>query len=372
VINGATYNVIASIGVGSFRFGAAFDSANGYIYVANDNSNNVSVINGATNKVIASIGVGCDPDGAAFDSANGYIYVTNFGSGTVSIISTPSQVMKQYSVTFTESGLPSGTSWYVNLSNGQSFSSTTNIITFKEPNGTYSFSIAAINGYSVSPSSGSITVKGTNISQNITFTSVTTTSYTIIFTETGLPSGISWSVTLNGTTKSSTSSSITFSVPNGTYSYTIRSVSGYTVSPSSGSITVNGKNVNQAITFTPVTTSLYTITYTETGLPSGTSWSVTLNGTTKSSTTDTITFSVPNGTYSYTIGAVSGYTVSNSNGSVTVSGKNIPVSITFSSTSPTAKQPSSGIPSIELYGIIGAVVAVAAIGSAVALIRKRR
>jgi len=211
VINGATNKVIASIGVGSHPYSAAFDSANGYIYVTNQYSDNVSVINGATNNVIASIGVGSHPYSAAFDSANGYIYVTNVGSGTVSIISTSSQVMKQYSVTFTESGLPSGTSW-----------------------------------------------------------------------------------------------------------------------------------------------------------------SVTLNGTTKSSTADTITFSVPNGTYSYSIGAVSGYTVSNSNGSVTVSGKNIPVSITFSSTSPPAKQPSSGIPSIELYGIIGAVVAVAAIGSAVALIRKRR
>jgi len=50
-----------------------------------------------------------------------------------------------YTVTFAESGLPSGTMWYVNLSNGQSFSSTTNTITFNEPNGSYTYSISTIN-----------------------------------------------------------------------------------------------------------------------------------------------------------------------------------------------------------------------------------
>jgi len=169
VINGATNKVIASIGVGVAPDGAAFDSANGYIYVANDDSNNVSVINGATNKVIAGIGVGLAPDGAAFDSANGYIYVANFGSGTVSIISTSSQVMKQYSVTFTESGLPSGASWSVTF-NGATLSSTTNTIVFNELNGTYSYVVASVSGYTVSPSSGSITVNGENIEKVVTFT----------------------------------------------------------------------------------------------------------------------------------------------------------------------------------------------------------
>ena len=62
-------------------------------------------------------------------------------------------------------------------------------------------------------------------------------------------------MTLNGATLSFTTNTIVFNEPNGTYSYTIGSVSGYTVSPSSGTITVNGANVNQAITFTPVITT---------------------------------------------------------------------------------------------------------------------
>jgi len=248
VINGTTNSVIANINVGAGPEGVAYDPSNGYIYVTNFNSNDVSVINGATNEVIANISVGSYPYGVALDSANGYIYVTNSYSGSVSIISTSPQVIKKYTVTFTESGLPSGTSWSVTF-NGTTESSSTNTITFSEPNGTYSYSIAAVSGYKVSPSSGSITVNGKNVNQAITFTSVTTTSYTITFTESGLPTGTSWSVTLNGNTETSTTNTISFTEPNGTYSFSIASINGYSVSPSSGNITVNGANVTVPLVF---------------------------------------------------------------------------------------------------------------------------
>ncbi|MEM3431431.1 MAG: YncE family protein, partial [Candidatus Micrarchaeia archaeon] len=86
VINGATNTVIQTIPVGSGPYGVAFDSSNGYVYVANCLSNNVSVINGATNTVIQTIPVGSGPEGVAFDSSNGYVYVTNDGLNTVSVI----------------------------------------------------------------------------------------------------------------------------------------------------------------------------------------------------------------------------------------------------------------------------------------------
>ena len=79
--------------------------------------------------------------------------------------------------------------------------------------------------------------------------------YGITFTENGLPSGVSWSVTLNGTTKSSSSSNITFLVPNGTYSYSIAPISGYTILSMPGynetteSLTVNGYNLSYPVTF---------------------------------------------------------------------------------------------------------------------------
>ena len=75
--------------------------------------------------------------------------------------------------------------------------------------------------------------------------------YPVTFSESGLVTGTSWSVTLGGSTRSSTSSSIGFTEPNGTYAYTVGAVAGYTVSPPSGTVTVQGSAVPVPITFTP-------------------------------------------------------------------------------------------------------------------------
>ncbi|MEM3335815.1 MAG: hypothetical protein QXY47_07275 [Thermoplasmata archaeon] len=128
--------------------------------------------------------------------------------------------------------------------------------------------------------------------------------YTVTFTESGLPSGTPWVVTFGGYAKSSTTNTISFTgIANGTYSYTIAtSDHRYGPLPSSGSFTVNGKNVNQAITFTASTSTIYTVKFTESGLPSGTIWYVNLsNGQSFSSATNRITFNEPNGTYSYKV-----------------------------------------------------------------------
>jgi hypothetical protein len=77
----------------------------------------------------------------------------------------------------------------------------------------------------------------------------------------------------------------------------------------------------------PVT---YVVSFSESGLPSGTSWNVTFNGTKSSSSSSTITFTgVKNGSYSFTVGSVPGYVASPSSGTVTVNGTNASVQITF-------------------------------------------
>jgi len=229
-----------------------------------------------------------------------------------------------YTVTFYEKDLPSGTSWYVNLSNGQSYSSSTNTITFNETNGTYSYTIATSNKeYAPTQYSGSFIVNGAPVSESITFNPVT---YKITFTESGLSSGTNWYVTLNGITKSSLNNTIIFNESNGSYSYTIQGISGYRANTYSGTINVNGNPVSVSINWTVIT---YSITITESGIQNGTSWSATLTGTTfngqyinitLSSTTNTITFNEPNGSYSYIIHLPSGYQSNNAKGSVNVSG----------------------------------------------------
>ncbi len=81
---------LLNINVGDTPFSAAYDSADGYVYVPNLQSNTVSVISGTT--VVDTINVGSQPYSATFDRANGHVYVTDFGSGEVSILSGTSVV----------------------------------------------------------------------------------------------------------------------------------------------------------------------------------------------------------------------------------------------------------------------------------------
>ena len=117
--------------------------------------------------------------------------------------------------------------------------------------GTYSFSASA-SGYTASPATGTITVSGADVAQLITFTLIPPSTYSVTFAESGLPAGTRWSVTQNGVTMSSATGSIVFTEPNGSYAFTVGSVSGYTASPSSGTVAVSGAAVNEAITFTAV------------------------------------------------------------------------------------------------------------------------
>jgi hypothetical protein len=81
-------------------------------------------------------------------------------------------------------------------------------------------------------------------------------TYTVTFTESGLPSGTEWSVTFNGQTKSSTVSTITFTgIPEGSYAWSVSTpISGgtgvrYVASPSSGTMNVPSET-SQAVTYT--------------------------------------------------------------------------------------------------------------------------
>ncbi|BBE42429.1 InlB B-repeat-containing protein [Conexivisphaera calida] len=115
-------------------------------------------------------------------------------------------------------------------------------------------------------------------------------------------------------------------VPVGTYSYEITPTSydGYDAVPSSGWIVVSN-TASQTISYGG---QYYTVTFTESGLPSGTEWWVVLNGWNQSSTSSTITFSEPKGTYSWSAGpnpyypGTNGvrYYSSDASGSLSVSG----------------------------------------------------
>lgn len=74
-----------------------------------------------------------------------------------------------------------------------------------------------------------------------------------VFTETGLPSGIIWSVTFGGQTAHTNLDSITFNIQNGaymTYNYTINAPSGFYSGIENGSYNYTGASTTTAVVFT--------------------------------------------------------------------------------------------------------------------------
>ncbi len=142
-----------------------------------------------------------------------------------------------------------------------------------------------------SPQSGSV-YSGGSVS---TAYSLSTNSNTVFYEE-GLPSGYTWSVNYDGIGGSaSTGSPITISQSN------IGSPGSFTASASvSGLACTTSASVTQGNTYTFTSWSCST-TFTESGLPGGFTWSVTYNGNSQSSSSNTIQFSTGAGTFSYSI-----------------------------------------------------------------------
>ncbi len=285
-----------------------------------------------------------------------------------------------YPVTFVESGLAAGTSWSVTLA-GTTYASTTTAVAFAEPNGSWTFAVGSVSGYTATPAGGVTLVNGQAVTEAIVFSvaSASGTTYALTFTESGLPSGKNWSVVVAGTAHNTTSASLVLPMPNGTYAFSVPKVASLYPTPATGTVTIQGGPVSRSISFgsAPPTPARYSVTFTETGLPAGTSWAVTLNGTPESSATGTITFSEVNGSYAFSIGVVSGYTASPASGSVGVTGTSSSVAIAFHSsggsggTGGTSTATFLGLPAIEGYALVALIAILVAVAVAVLLLRKR-
>ncbi|HXW67281.1 MAG TPA: hypothetical protein VEL82_05355 [Thermoplasmata archaeon] len=203
--------------------------------------------------------------------------------------------------------------------------------------------------------------------------------YTLNFTETGLPSGVAWSVTIvpvwNGSlpgpwswglsghwwrgweSNRSVSPTVGFAVANGSYDFLVRdawnNTTVYAPTPARGNVTVNGTNQTVEVAFAPV--SYQTVTFTETGLPVATNWSVVLRSNETGgrwapqplcggpsgpggvlfnvSNGSSINFTVPNGGYRFEIAPAGNwsavYLATPSEGNVSVDGADVTVDVTF-------------------------------------------
>jgi DNA-binding beta-propeller fold protein YncE len=337
VINVTNDSVVATVPVGNASAGLTYDASTGEVFVTNsyevytgnNSTGNVSVISDRSNKVVATVTVGDEPVAATWDPANGYIYVSNYAGGTISILAA-SNTSPLSTVTFNETGLASNTMWNLSIGNVSDFNLNGPIL-FTLANGTYPFKLGTVPGYSAVPESGNITVNGSAVLTSIAFYPLPPPSrYLIGFDETGLPSGTIWSVNLEGAVAYSSAALIGYAVGNGTYSFAIDTVSGYSATPQSGNLTVNGSSISATIVFhlLPPPTS-YLATFRETGLPSGGSWSVTVGGEEQNSTNPEISFDLTNGTYPFEVADSVGYTAIPDSGSVIVEGSALSESVVF-------------------------------------------
>lgn len=232
-----------------------------------------------------------------------------------------------FPVSFTERGLPAGTSWSVTL-NGTRLISAGPTISFRELDGSYPFSIENPPGFASSPSAGTVRVDGPYAGLEVDFSQV---SYRVTFNESGLPAGTNWSVSLGDQpAQYSTTTVIVFSVPNGTYSFSFGPVQGFVATSASGAITVAGSSVSQAVRFAPMQPTEYVVSFEAAGLPSGTVWTATLNGTSLSSASPTLLFEEPNGSYLYSVAGETGYAANDTSGRVDVNGTGKTIWIEFS------------------------------------------
>lgn len=304
------------------------------------------------------------PNGSYTYTVQAANYASTPGTGTLYLnggsptgITVTHFVHITYSATFSVAGLSSGTSWRVWLNGSyHSASAPTSAVATGLANGTYNYTVTSIAGYSASPRVGTIVIAGAGVTQPVVFSSST---YVVTFTAvSGLPVNAVWAVTLNNVlswgTYTGPSSTITFSEPNGSYNYviTVFGATQYTITPhASGTVSVAGAAAGVSATFTAIVPT-YSVYFTESNLPGGTMWSVTLNGNTESSTSATIIFSgLAAGAYPYTFPAIMNYN-SPAGSSVTVTSAPVSISVAYTATTYTVTFTEVNLPGGTTWAVV--------------------
>lgn len=264
--------------------------------------------------------------------------------GTSGIAQTPSN--KTYSLSFLQSGLYSSSKWYVNSTGSPSFNSSgplsgsKNSYSVNLVNGSYSFTIQYGNGnapvasYSESAYSSRVVVNGSAENVSVTFIPL----YSILFKESGLYFGSTWTVTSpyfgSSGPISSTDTYISYLSNSSTgYPFSVTSSIGTSTKPSSYSVLyqspaiVNGTNETLDIKFTPE----FQVKFNEIGLPNETKWYVNISHQTPlSSSTSSMSTILPNSTYSYVVSSTNTtWAPQEASGSFTLDGTSLSIAINF-------------------------------------------
>jgi hypothetical protein len=300
-----------------------------------------------------------------------------YGGGGVQLWYNWNYAANYFTATFNEAGLPVSSDWTVTVDGVPYSSDNTSAVTV--PNlvdGEYSYTVSSIAGYTVNPVSGTFNITAANATTVITFTPFSGPQYTLSFQESGLRAGTTWNVVVTGASggglATGNTSTISTVLPGADYNYTPRPVTGYNT-PAPGSVDLNA-NLTVNVTFENETHSGYLVQFTETNLPTGSSWSVTINATTLKGTTATLSVTLQNGTYSWGVTSLpGGYSASPTAGTVTVAGAavNQPITTTAAQTVTTSSTPWTYLSTLA-WVLIGILALLVIIFLALALMAGRR
>jgi hypothetical protein len=148
---------------------------------------------------------------------------------------------------------------------------------------------------------------------------------TIDVTETGLPQGTLWSISVGNESYSSIQSMLVIYVPNGFYNYSISQIPGYICNQLNGTIAAIYKEEYLNITFSSYK---YSIIIEETGLASDHTWSVLIDNKTIYVNGSYTTLYLPNGTYNFSV-LSSGFKAQIQSHTLFVAGSDVLVHVVF-------------------------------------------
>ncbi|MGI0068437.1 MAG: hypothetical protein ACREB9_08565, partial [Thermoplasmata archaeon] len=195
------------------------------------------------------------------------------------------------------------------------------------PNGTFTWQLGDLPGWHQTslPYNGSGVVASQPLTKLFEFAKFT---FPVTFRATGLPAG-NWTVFVNETPYAApVGDPIVAPAANGTFTYAIADVPGFhqLTLPYEGSGLIAGAPVVEpTLEFTAV---LYPVTFVETGLPGGSSWTMNAGGHVVTGSTSSLSVEVGNGTYGFRANST-GYLAIPPAGVVIVTGSEVTQQIGF-------------------------------------------
>jgi YVTN family beta-propeller protein len=309
-----------------------YDPGNGLVYfmlggLIASPGNQTLVLNPSTNSEVTSITVGAWPMWSGYDPVRHLLYISGGAGNDVSVVNDTTNTV------VANIPLPAG---------------------------------GSPGGIAVDSSTGTIFVADTGLDELLEI-GITPPSYSVVFTESGLPPSTPWVVSMGGITKSTTNTTITFTEPNGVYNYTLIGVGRWWPSPGTGELAVNGSGRDVPVFFTLAVDLVFVVK----GLPAGTIWWVNVtNATTdkplgfllSTSSTQDITVGA-NGSYSYSVAFPRDWSGYDTQGTVNVGTADQVVIVSISGSSPSSA-------SID-WDWLGAGVVIAGLAVAVAYLSIR-